>query len=448
MIRRASALGLLALAILAVACPKQTSTSAASPVSTPAPPVTTISAGPVPSVPPGGAPTAAAAIAKLCAPPTVTTSPPPAHTTTPPQIAGVEREVEQVRGLRYLHPVAVQEITDAQIDVKLAAAFKDTYPVTYHARRSAAWRTIGVIPPGTDLRTAIKNFESGQVVGFYDPDRKRLVFVGSGDAQLSVDERFTLAHELTHALDDQHFDLRRLDSIAAACKDEDFEAALGAIEGNAQYTAAEVLLHAPEGLDLGDLIGSLLASGTRQVPGVPPFLVAIELWPYTTGLAFMQSVATAGGEAAVDRVLRHLPTTTEQVIHPGAYPSDLPARVDVPDLTPALGRAWGDLDAMQVGEQWLTAMLDLHLDDATAAAAADGWDGGVYRAWTDGTDVAVVMATAWDTPDDATGFATAMRTWIADGGAIASVHQDGSRVSVAFATDPSTLQRLGSALEA
>ncbi len=445
MIRRASALAIVALALVATACPKGSTTGAIvtpdpTAVSTPS-----IALGAIPSVPPGGAATAAEAMKELCVPPITKTTAPPTPTVTPPQIAEVEREVEQVRGLDYLHPVAVQEITDAQIDRKLAAAFKDTYPVTYYARRSAAWGTIGVIPPGTDLRAAIKNFQSGAVVGFYDQDSKRLVFVGSGDADLSVEERLALAHELTHALDDQHFDLRRLDSIAATCKDENFEAALGAIEGNAQYTAAEVLLHTP-GLNLGDLIGSLLTIGSQQVSGVPPFLAAIEYWPYSAGLAFMQTQATAGGEAAVDRVLRHLPATTEQVIHPDAYPSDVPAPVDVPDLTGALGPTWGDLDAMQVGEEWLTAMLDLRLDDATAASAADGWDGGVYRAWTNGKAVAVVLATAWDSEADATAFATAMASWIADGHSIASVHQDGSQVRVAFATDAETLHRLESGL--
>ena len=45
--------------------------------------------------------------------------------------------------------------------------------------------------------------------------------------------------------------------------------------------------------------------------------------------------------------------------------------------------------------------LGLRLTDAEASAAAAGWDGGIYRSWTDGDDVAVVLATAWDTPEDA-----------------------------------------------
>jgi hypothetical protein len=434
------------LALVAVACPKSSTTSAGAPPSSVAPSARLVDVGAIPPVAPGGAPTAAAAMKKLCVAPTIEETPPVKVTPLPPAIAEVEAQVQQVRGLDYLHPVAVQEVSNQEMDSKLTAAFDDTYPVDYYARRTIAWRTIGVIPLDADLRTALHAFETGQVVGFYDPDSKRLVFLGSGQADLSLDERFTLAHELTHALDDQHFDLRRLDTIAAACRDEDFEAALGAIEGNAQYTAAEVLIRFPGGLDLGDVIGTLLNSGSREVAGVPPFLSTIELWPYSAGLAFVQSVATQGGEQAVDHLLGDLPTSTEQVIHPAAYPSDTPTSVDVPDLTPALGAGWGDLDVMQVGEEWLNAMLALRLDDAIAAAAAAGWDGGVYRAFTNGKEVGVVLATAWDTGADATEFARAADDWISRGSAPARVRRDDTRVTMVFATDTATLGRLDAAL--
>ena len=448
MSRGAIAPAITVLALFAAACPKSSTTATVTPSgpgSTAGAPAISVDVGAIPRVP-GGAPTAVAAIAKLCIAPTIEKAPPVRVTPPPPAIAEVEREVQQVRGLNYVHPVAVQEVSDQEMNRKLSAAFDDTYPVNYYARRTIAWRTIGVIPLDADLRTALHAFQTGQVVGFYDPDSKRLVFLGSGNGDLSLEERFTLAHELTHALDDQHFDLRRLDAVAAACKDEDFEAALGAIEGNAQYTAAEVLVRSPSGLDLSDVIGSLLRSGSRDVPGVPPFLTTLELWPYTAGLTFVQSVATQGGERAVDHVLRDLPTATEQVIHPERYASDMPAPVDVPDLTRSLGPGWGDLDAMQVGEEWLSAMLTLRLDEATAAAAASGWNGGVYRAFTNRKQVGIVLATEWDSESDATEFARAAGDWVALGSAPARVRQDGARVTIAFATDTGTLDRLAAGL--
>ena len=69
-----------------------------------------------------------------------------------------------------------------------------------------------MIPAGASLRDALLAFQTGQVVGFYNPANKQLVYIG--DTDLDQTERFILAHELTHAIDDQHFGLRRLDAIA------------------------------------------------------------------------------------------------------------------------------------------------------------------------------------------------------------------------------------------
>ena len=90
-------------------------------------------------------------------------------------------------------------------------------------------------------------------------------------------------------------------------------------------------------------------------------------------------------------------------MHPERYPNDTPQPVDVPDLGPALGDGWRDLDVMTVGEVWLQLMLELRLDADDAGRAAAGWDGGIYRAWTDGTQTAVVLRTVWDSTEDAAG---------------------------------------------
>ena len=122
------------------------------------------------------------------------------------------------------------------------------------------------------------------------------------------------------------------------------------------------------------------------------------------------------------------------MIHPDRFPDDRPTAVDIPDLTGALGANWGDLDAMTVGEEWLRAMFALRLDDGVADDAAAGWDGGVYRAFTDGTVVVVALRTAWDTKEDATAFASALEQWAAAGGSHPTITQDGERVTAVFAT--------------
>jgi hypothetical protein len=112
------------------------------------------------------------------------------------------------------------------------------------------------------------------------------------------------------------------------------------------------------------------------------------------------ALSNDGGVDAVDDAFRDMPVSTEQILHPERYPNDAPTPVDVEDLAPALGTAWEDLDVQEVGEGWLLLALELRLDDAAAQEAAAGWDGGVYRAWTDGRDVAAVLSTV-DSPGDA-----------------------------------------------
>ena len=443
MIRTGRALALLGLALAAIACPSASNVPPSGSASGAAP----TAAVAIPSVASGGAPTAEAAIKELCVPPRGTAGPPASSGPIPPEIAAIEQQVEEVRGLRYEHPVAVTPVNAAGMDRQIQKSFDASYPKTFYDRRTVAWRTIGVIPPGADLRASLRSFLTGQVVGFYDPDTGRLVYQRSGD--LGIAERFVLAHELTHAIDDQHFDLSRLDGLARACEDEASAAALGAVEGSAQYFATQVIARNPS-TDLGDLVGAILQGlGAQQdLAGVPPFVQSLEEWPYTTGLAFITQLAATGGTNAVNHALVDLPTTTEQVIHPDRYPIDTPTAVEIPDLSARLGPRWGDLDAMEVGEEWLDAMLQLRLDGSTASAATAGWDGGVYRAWTDGRDVAVVLRTAWDSERDAAEFLRASTAWETAGGSISTATRSGSTVTLAFASSSGVLDALTSAIAA
>ena len=428
--RRRLATGAVALAFAAAAC---TVTIGSPPSKTP-----TISPDPSPSLVPTGPGSAAAAMERLCESPKagsgsgVTPEGP-----TPAVIATVEEQVETVRGLRYTSHVDVKALTQEQIDRRLTKNFDKTYPINFYARRSQAWGTIGVIPAGTSIRDALLAFLTGQVVGFYNPANGQLVYIG--DDELSLTERYILAHELTHAIDDQHFGLGRLDSILAKCDDEAFTAGLGAIEGSAQFFAAQVILRFPSDAPVGG------GGDSGSLDGVPPFISTLQLWPYDAGMAFIQELNDRGGTPLVDRALTTFPVSTEQIVHPERWPFDTPQPVDVPDLGQALGAGWRDLDVMTVGEVWLQLMLELRLDDEEAARAASGWDGGLYRAWTDGSETAVVLRTVWDSTQDANDFFHAMRGWTGETAFAALM--GGDRVDVGFSSDAATLDALRIALD-
>jgi hypothetical protein len=397
---------------------------------------------PIPHVAPGGAPTLQAAIAKLCVvpPPTQGT---PATGTLPPNLVSIAQAVEQARGHSYTHYPPATEVSNSQMDRRLLKNFRQTTSRLADDRRTVAWRTIGVIGPQDDLYRAYRAFTTGQVVGYYDPETGDLVYLGSGSLDFS--ERFTLAHELTHALDDQTFDLTRLDPLTAHCQDERAQAALGLVEGSAQYFAAVAMAQNPS-IDLGDLLKAIAdaANSGNPPPGVPQFVFDQQLWPYATGESFVASLASSGGTGAVDRAFGHFPVSTEQVIDPATYPADTPERVSIPDLTGSLGPQWGDLDAMTIGEEWLRGMLALH--DGVSPDAATGWQGGGYRAWTDGHGVVVVLRTRWDEPDRAATVASALQTWAAGQQPAPAIGRSGQDVTAVFATDSALVTTANKAL--
>jgi hypothetical protein len=383
---------------------------------------------------------ALAAMRELCvAPRPVSTDDDGAPSETPADVAEVESQLEQVRELEFLRPVAVQPVSADEIAGKLRDAFDETYPKAFYDRRTVAWQTIGVLPGSVTIRDALSAYQSGQVVGFYNPVDGELVYRAGGS--LDIVERLTLAHELTHAIDDQHFRLARTDGIAAACRDDTFDAALGAIEGSAQFFSVKLLFEFPPAD--GDFSGLDLGGGMPD--GVPPFMVRLLLWPYTAGQAFITQLDIRGGVDEVDGALRRFPVSTEQVLHPERYPTDRPTPVDVSDLSGRLGPGWGDLDVMQVGEAWLSTMLGLRLSSSVAEGAAAGWDGGLYRAFTDGTDVAVVLATTWDSPADAEAFEQAAREWFAAEGDAVLVGRPAPD-GVTFAVTTSGTERVRAAL--
>ncbi|MEX0990658.1 MAG: hypothetical protein WD004_00085 [Actinomycetota bacterium] len=381
------------------------------------------------------------ALDRLCAGPSHAddgpsrTSPTP-DASVPPAIAELQRQVADVRGLDFLDPVEPESIASTEMSVRVRGQVRDALEGSLVDDRSRAWVTIGVVPEGTDLRKVYSDLLAGQVIGYYDPASEELVFTGS--AEPSPMERFTLAHELTHALDDQHFDLSRLDDIGERCREEQYAAGLAAVEGSAMRTSLDVVAQHFTSEEQMEIFGGSLGTGTGIPPGTPPFVVGEMLFPYLDGMTFMMSVSGEGGNGAVDDVLADLPVSTEQILHPELRGVDEPTRVDIPDLGRRVGPGWRDLDVMQVGEDWISRMLELELPGSEAREAAAGWDGGIYRAWSSGERTAVALSTVWDSEQDAAAFSTALSAWAGD--RPVRVARDGDRVDALFASEEATLE--------
>jgi hypothetical protein len=433
---RALAAALLAVVLLGSACTGSGSEPFGSGTGAPVP-----SAPETASPAPTGPGSAQAAMEQLCRRPPPQSASTGSEGPTPAAIKQVEGQVQQMRGLEFTEPVPVDAVSHDDLVKGLSQSLDSSYPAKLFDRRSRAWQTLGVVPPGTSIRRSIERFAGSQIIGYYDPLSGQLVFIGTENP--TPVQTVTLAHELTHALDDQHFRLDRLNTLESDCADEAYQAALGAVEGDATYF---MILYAQRFLTLDEQL-QLGLQAAPSTAGIPQFVMQLQTWPYTAGLSFIQAMDRRGGTEAIDRAMERFPVSTEQVIHPERYPNDAPTAVNVEDLSPKLGPGWTDLDVMGVGEAFLSIMLGLRLPPVTAEAAAAGWDGGTYRAWSDGEHVAIVLSTVWDEPRDAAEFASATRQWLGsrEGRSASLLPVEGQRVRVLFASDAATLASLEAA---
>jgi hypothetical protein len=321
----------------------------------------------------------------------------------------------------------------------LSDLYQSNYPRKQAAAEGRALVTMGALPAGTDLYKAVVDLQTNQVLGFYNTETHKLVFLSN--KAFSPLARFTLSHELTHALQDQNFGLGRLDRLSRACRADRAEAFRDLVEGDAvlsQFQWARLNLSSQEKAQLQQELSSF----PPPPASVPQFVKADFAFPYDAGPTFVQALLARGGLRALNDALRSPPASTEQILHPDKFPKDRPQVVVVPDVSSKLGKGWKAIDFADVGEGFLVDMLQLEVSSTDARQAAAGWDGGQYRAFGKGAHTGVVLMTVWDTERDAREFSDTMGRFV--GTRPAKVIRTGTSVHVLFGSDKATLRLLQS----
>lgn len=325
----------------------------------------------------------------------------------PDPVARIVQRLEHERGLRFTAPPEPLQVTPAEARREGVASLDEDYPPARRRADADVLALLGLVPPGTDLGAAVAATYGEAVAGYYDPRSGRLRIVEGAQTANRVLYEMTVAHELTHALEDQRFDfdLRRM-----AAGDDAGLAYTALVEGTA---TAMMYRYAQARFKPQELLGGVMASAFQSTGDLPPFLTAQMLFPYTAGEAFVGRLLEVGGGrwSVVDAALRFRPpASTEQVMHPGAYLDvDAPRRVALRGGAAALGSGWSVVRAGTLGE-WLTGRV-LARAGGTAAAAAAGWGGDRYALLGRGTDRALLARWTWDSRRDRAQFLAALRAW-------------------------------------
>jgi hypothetical protein len=271
---------------------------------------------------------------------------------------------------------------------------------------------LGLLAPDLDLYALELEFRTGVVLGQYDPETKQL-YVISGNEGVGQLERVTLAHELTHALQDQHYDIRKLMPKDSDNSDRDL-AVSSLLEGDALILEEMYQNHVMTRQERDDKRRQERSlSSSVRFDRLPLVIVEETYFPYTEGPRFMinalgadairTAITTGTGYAElVNRLFENPPTSTAQIIHPEKYLAGAqPIPVAFPDLAAALGEGWKQARKDLLGEIDHRILIQQLVNRELGDRAAAGWAGDAFALLIKGEESVVVVKSEWDSAAEA-----------------------------------------------
>ena len=328
--------------------------------------------------------------------------------------------VVEIRKLKPKEPIQKGVKSREEVKAYLVSRIQEEYPKEQIAREERLLKRLGLIPVDLPLYEFMLDLLTEQVAGYYDPDSKTLYIADWIPLEI---QKPVLAHELTHALQDQYFDLKKF---------------LTPVEGNDDRTLARNALIEGEGFiimldyalrpmgrnaidvpDLVELNRAQMPLMETQFPifgKAPDYLKETLIFPYAYGGAFLKEILTQGGWEDVAQIYSNLPESTEQILHPEKYLNapDPPTEVDTNFLRENLSEEWEPIVENVLGEFSTYLLLREFISDEQALKASEGWDGDKVELWeTSGGKTAILLSTIWDESSDASEFFEAYSELIA-----------------------------------
>jgi hypothetical protein len=339
--------------------------------------------------------------------------------------------VEKERGLTFLHPVTVKFLEPAAFEKwgRTDAGDLDAHDREQIKQVTAVLRALGLLDGDVDLFKAFNDATGSGTLAYYSFDDQTITVKGK---KLVLAARATLVHELTHALQDQRFGIgdreerlqKEAEDGAPTTASDAFDAL---VEGDAQRVA-DLYRHSLSDQDQTALAKAEDADQSDdldQLKDVPKFVLTLIGAPYTLGQAMTEAVV-ADDAGAIDDLFRHPPTNDSVLLDPLRAIDPTDAR-DV--SVPATAAGEKKVDSGQVGALTTYLMLAQRLPLRDALAAADGWDGDAYLAFTRGGNTCVRVSYAGDTSAGTQRLRDALQRWIgAEAGTPATVADDGDHV--------------------
>lgn len=306
--------------------------------------------------------------------------------------------IESIRGLEFTEDVPVRVISRTQYrEQRRQFGLSPTNDTEWTEQ---VWEAMFLVEESTNATDAVSDVYQGSVLGYYSEGE--IVIVSDSDSpRIDPD---TLAHELTHALQDQQLTL----DVTPETWDARLSAN-GLIEGDATAVEYEYRNRCGGSWSCLPRPEQTFDTSDRN-RGV---YTTISM-PYAQGPAFVTALSEREGWESVNDAYETVPGSTEQIIHPTRYPDDSPESVEIEDRS---AENWQRFDATRQGETLGEAsiytmfqtngVIDAPADDRVnySHPVSAGWAGDRLVPYnnTDGEN-GYVWKTKWDSEQDAEQF--------------------------------------------
>lgn len=343
-------------------------------------------------------------------------------------VEGLMKEAEAVRGLKFTHDFDKRLFTPDELRKLSKEMIDRELPPETREKMAALDARLGFYPSGTDIAEIVSEFMAVGAAGFYDPDSRTLQ-IQRGFSLSGA--RPIILHELIHALEDQHFDLKALQEGTGLDTDRGLGLS-GVVEGSATlFMTVYIQKNIAAAMAMMKDVMKQQKEQEEMMARLPVVLTAqVGLFPYLSGQQFVMQI-TGGDPAKVSALYSDLPVSSEQILHPGKYGDggDYPHRVSIGDLSGAMPEGWKREHEDTLGELSVAVLLN-EFEGGTneeklgriqggmfnpglrfqggVKTASEGWDGDrVYGWFGPGGGVGYVWASCWDSAQDAREFAKA-----------------------------------------
>lgn len=297
------------------------------------------------------------------------------------------------------HRVKRKLISREEVNRYLIKEFNNDKGAKRLERSEVVLKKFGLLDRDFQLRPFLLSLLTEQIAGFYDTKTKTVNLLNwiRPDEQKPV-----LAHELTHALQDQKVGLTKWSDVGddgtahnvaednQHLRTDEAETAREAVtEGQAMAVFVDYSMRATgktiaDVPQMADRLKNLAAdtSGSPVMARAPLLLQESLLFPYSDGLTFEQAVLIKKGKkGAFAGVLENPPSSSFEIMNPAAYMAHVPVPVlPLPDIHPLLDAEYTPYDIGVMGELDVKILTDLFGGRQISFALAPAWDGGVYYA--------------------------------------------------------------------